>query len=219
MFEEDVTPRIEKFIGLKTYVPPRMVGEGEKVQPVWARKYLEKPDPMRPWLNMRMPDFSFTEEQREDILLYFSVTAESPENAVIPYELPIRTEEIPQIEIDMGEYRLQFDKCLQCHPVSIEDGLPEDVNVEDLSIDLLLAKERLRFEWIKNFLKDPDQYAGAGTKMPYVYYEPDGAPKVSDADMWIDYIAKYLMVMEKLPEPLEEETEEEEEIDWTEMEY
>jgi hypothetical protein len=36
MFEEDAKPRIDQFIGLKTYVPPRLVGEGEKVQPQWA---------------------------------------------------------------------------------------------------------------------------------------------------------------------------------------
>jgi hypothetical protein len=128
--------------------------------------------------------------------------------------MPIKRDDIPQIEIDMGEYRLQFDKCMQCHPVSIEDGLPEDVELEDLSIDLMLSKERLRFEWIKNFLKNPDKYAGAGTKMPYVYYTPEGAPKVIDADMWIDYVSRYLMIMDKVPEPLKEEEPEEEEFDW-----
>ena len=220
MFEEEVTPRIESFIELKTYVPPRLVGEGEKVQPTWAAKYLDKPEPMRPWLNMRMPTFSLSEEQIQDVLKYFSVKAESPQNAAIPYEMPVRKEDIPQIEIDMGEYRLRFDKCMQCHPVSIEGGLPEDVKVEDLSINLMLSKERLRFEWIKNFLKNPDKYAGAGTKMPYIYYEPDGRPKVSDAEMWIDYVARYLMIMETVPEPLvQEEKAEEEEVDWTEMEY
>jgi mono/diheme cytochrome c family protein len=214
MFEEDVQPRIEKFISLKTYIPPRLIGEGEKVQSEWAKTYLKEPKPMRPWLNMRMPVFFFSEEEIQSLLEYFAVTAPSPEDARIPYVMPIDKESIPQIEIDMGEYRLQFDKCMQCHPVSIEDGLPEDVELEDLSIDLMLSKERLRFEWIKNFMKDPDKYAGAGTKMPYVYYTPEGAPKVSDADMWIDYIAQYLMVMEKVPEPLEEEEPEEEEFDW-----
>ncbi len=219
MLEEGVQPRIEKFIGLKTYVPPRLVGEGEKVRPEWAAKYLEKPEPMRPWLMMRMPDFSFTKEEARVLVEYFSVKAVSPEDARLPYALPFEKDEIPQLEIEMGEYRLGFDKCMQCHPVSMEEGLPEDVQLEDLSINLMLSKKRLRFEWIKNFLKNPDRYAGAGTKMPYVYYTPEGAPKVSEAEMWIDYVAKFLMVMEKVPEPPEEEKEEEEEIDWTMMDY
>jgi len=39
--------------------------------------------------------------------------------------------------------------------------------------------------------------------------------------MWIDYVAKYLMVMEKPPEPLDhgEKDIHEPFIDWTQMEY
>jgi cytochrome c2 len=215
MIEEGIKPRIEEFIALKSYVPPRIVGEGEKVQPEWAKKYLDKPEPMRPWLKMRMPKFFFTEDEIKTIIEYFSVTAPSLENARLPYTVPVDRDNIEQLQIEMGEYRLRFDKCMQCHPVSIEEGLPEDVNIEDLSINLMLSKERLRFEWIKNFLRDPDKYAGAGTKMPYVYYTPEGVPRVSDAAMWVDYVTKYLMVMDKIPEPLEEEPEEEEEDDWS----
>jgi mono/diheme cytochrome c family protein len=220
MFEDGVKPRIDEFIGLKTYVPPRVVGEGEKVQPQWAFQYLNKPTPMRPWLKMRMPNFSFTYEQLETLIDYFSVIAESPENARVPYVLLPRREDIPQIEIDMGEYRVISDKCMQCHPISLDEGLPEDVKLEDLSINLMLAKSRLRTEWIRNFLRNPDKYAGAGTKMPYVYYSPDGAPRVSDPEMWIDYVTNYMMIMEEIPQPPPEEEEKpEEEIDWTEMTY
>ncbi|UCD58666.1 MAG: c-type cytochrome [Candidatus Hydrogenedentota bacterium] len=219
MFEEASKPRIDNFIGLKTYVPPRLVGEGEKVQPQWAFQFLTKPLPMRPWLKMRMPNFSFAYDQVESLIGYFSVMAESHENARVPYVLLPRKEEIPQIEIDMGEYRVRSDKCMQCHPISLEAGLPEDVKLEDLSINLMLAKTRLRSEWIKNFLRDPDKYAGAGTKMPYVFYTPEGVPRVSDAEMWIDYVTNYIMIMEEVPQPLPEEEEPEEEIDWTEMEY
>jgi mono/diheme cytochrome c family protein len=217
MFEEDVKPRIDQFIGLKTYVPPRLVGEGEKVQPQWAFQYLSNPNQMRPWLKMRMPNFSFSYEQVESLIDYFAALAESPENARTPYvDLP-RREDLVDIEVEMGEYRVVSDKCMQCHPISMEEELPEDVTLEDLSINLMLSKTRLRPEWIKNFLRDPDKYAGAGTKMPYVFYTPDGAPKVSDAEMWIDYVTNYLMVMEGVPQAPaeEEEATEEEEFDWS----
>jgi mono/diheme cytochrome c family protein len=218
MFEENVNPRIDQFIGLKTYVPPRLVGEGEKVQPQWAFQYLTSPTSMRPWLKMRMPNFSFTYEELEDMIDYFAVKAASAVNSRVPYVLLPQKADIPQIELEMGEYRLLADKCMQCHPVSLDGGLPEDIKLEDLSINLMLAKSRLRAEWIKNFLRNPDKYAGAGTKMPYVFYDPSGTPKVSDAEMWIDYITNYMMVMEEIPQALPEE-EEEEEIDWTEMSY
>ncbi len=220
MLEENLKPRIDEFIGLKTYVPPRLVGEGEKVQPQWTFQYLTGPTAMRPWLKMRMPNFSFTYEQVENLINYFAVNAGTAENARVPYVLLPRKEDIPQIELDMGEYRLIGDKCMQCHPVSLDEGLPEDVKLEDLSINLMLARTRLRSRWIKNFLRNPDKYAGAGTKMPYVFYNPDGTPKVSDAEMWITYITNYMMVMEEVPQPIPvEEKGPEEEIDWTEMAY
>jgi hypothetical protein len=121
----------------------------------------------------------------------------------------------------MGEYRVVADKCMQCHPISLEGGLPEDVKLEDLSINLMLSKTRLRFEWVKNFLRNPDAYAGAGTKMPYVFYTPDGAQRVSDAEMWIDLVAKYLMIMEGVPQAPQPSAEEQQqqEVDWTQMDY
>jgi cytochrome c2 len=221
MFEEDAKPRIDQFIGLKTYVPPRLVGEGEKAQPQWTFQYLTKPVPMRPWLNMRMPTFSFSYEQLQDIINYFSVTASSAEDARVPYVLLPQKEDIPQLDRDMGEYRVVADKCMQCHPISLEGGLPEDVKLEDLSINLMLSKTRLRFEWVKNFLRNPDAYAGAGTKMPYVFYTPDGAQRVSDAEMWIDLVAKYLMIMEGVPQAPQPSAEEQQqqEVDWTQMDY
>ncbi|GAB4333443.1 MAG: hypothetical protein Kow0099_05350 [Candidatus Abyssubacteria bacterium] len=219
MFKEGHTARIDRFIGLKTYLPPRMVGEGERVQPQWLFEYLRTPKPLRIWLKMRMPDFSFSAEQAQNLVEYFSIISESPEDARLPYALPFRTEDLSPIELEMGEYRLRFDKCLQCHPPSLDETLPQDVELADLSTDLRLAKSRLRFEWIKNFLRDPDRYAGSGTRMPYVYYTPDGAPKTSDPEMWIDYLAKYLMVMEQIPQPMEESSPPETTIDWTQIEY
>jgi cytochrome c2 len=220
MFDEKVKPRIDQFIGLKTYVPPRLVGEGQKVQPQWAFQYLTKPIPMRPWLKMRMPTFSFSYEQAQNLVGYFSAVDSAPQEARAPYVLIPQKEEIPKLDRDMGEYRLLADKCMQCHPISLEGGLPPDVKLEDLSINLMISKNRLRFEWIKNFMRNPDKYAGSGTKMPYVYYSPEGVPRVSDAEMWIDLVAKYLMIMEKAPvAPPKEPGEKEEEVDWTQEGY
>ncbi len=224
LFSETEKPRIENFMALKSLVPPRLVDEGERVQPQWLFQFLSRPVELRPWLKMRMPNFNWSYPDKTDLISYFSrqnrVDAAKNENEVlIPYvRLPVKADYDPEI-IAMGEYRVTTDKCVQCHPVSMDMELPKDVKLEDLSINLMLSKSRLRYEWIKKFLRNPDKYAGKGTKMPFVYYTPDGAPRISDPETWIEYSALYLMFMEKLPEPPKETKIEDirpgSDIDWT----
>jgi hypothetical protein len=171
-----------------------------------------------------MPEFKWSYQDRKDLIEYFALLLdkESRQAAAVPYVLlPLRQDYDPEI-IEMGKYRLQTDKCMQCHPVSLDETLPEGVKLEDLSINLMLAKSRLRFEWIKNFLRNPDLYAGKGTKMPFVYYTPDRVARIPDPEMWIQYTSLYLMFMDKVPEmPKEEKIEDVRpgaEIDWTQYE-
>ena len=121
--------------------------------------------------------------------------------------------------IDMGEYRVVTDKCMQCHQVTMDTEPPKDVKLEDLSINLMLSKSRLRHHWVKNFLRNPDRYAGQGTKMPFVYYTPDRVPRIPDPEMWIEYTTLYLMFMDQPPKMVEEKTVEAvrpgSEVDWT----
>jgi mono/diheme cytochrome c family protein len=219
LFAEGESPHVRRSIGRKSLLPPRLINEGEKARPDWAEAFLREPSALRPWLDMRMPQFFLAEEQVNALIEFFSVTADSPDLARLPYELPFRTEEIPQIEFSMGEYRVRFDRCMQCHPVTLDDAPSPDVELEDLAINLMLAKQRLRFEWVKQFLRNPDRYAGPGTRMPYIYYSPEGVPNISDAEMWVDYVAKYLMTMETPPKPLIQREEEGERIDWTQFNY
>jgi cytochrome c2 len=202
VIEEAPKPHIDAYYDLKTMAPPRLVGQGARVQSEWFYKYLEKPEELRPWLKIRMPTFNLDEKGRNDFIAYFAtlVSPDDKDIAQVPYTTKlVKTDYDPEV-LQMGEYRVVTDKCMQCHPVSMDGSLPENVKLEDLSINLMLSKTRLRFEWIKRFLKDPDKYAGKGTKMPYIYYTPDGVPKISDADMWIDYASLYLAFMEKVPE-------------------
>jgi hypothetical protein len=217
--EKDRKPAIEQYLSLKSLVPPSLVGESEKVQPQWFFQFLSRPIALRPWLKLRMPEFGFTYKEREDMIQYFSALLDSGSQASVPYVLlPIRDDYDPKI-LAMGEYRIQQDKCIQCHPISFDGTLPEGVKVEDLSINLMLSKNRLRFEWIKNFLRNPDKYVGAGTKMPFVFYSPDGIPRIPDPEKWIEYASLYLMFMEKVPEAAKQEKIEEvrpgSEKDWT----
>jgi hypothetical protein len=155
-----------------------------------------------------MPAFNLSYIQKETIIKYFSLRGNTDQKKKVttPYVLlPIRSDYDNEI-IEMGEYRVVTDKCMQCHPVSMDESLPEDVKLEDLSINLMLSKKRLRYEWIMDFLRDPDRFAGRGTKMPFVYYTPDKVPRIPDPEMWIKYTALYLMFVDKIPEMKKEES-------------
>ncbi len=211
--------RIEAYIPLKSFVPPSLVGEAEKVQPQWFFQFLTRPVALRPWLKVRMPEFGLTYKERQEIIEYFAALNDGSSDARVPYvALPVREDYDAKI-LAMGEYRIQQDKCMQCHPISFDGTLPEGVKLEDLSINLMLSKNRLRFEWIKNFLRNPDKYAGTGTKMPFVFYSPDGVPRIEEPEKWIEYASLYLMFMEKVPEAVTPESIEEirpgAERDWT----
>lgn len=158
---------------------------------------------MRPWLLIRMPAFNINYEDKTILIQYLHslMPAEKQKQVTIPYAADIVKSDYNQETLDMGEYRFRNDKCMQCHPVSFSGELPEGRKLEDLSINLMLAKSRLRFEWIKNFLRNPDQYAGSGTKMPFVYYTPDMVPRIPDPEDWIDRTTLFIMFMDKLPAP------------------
>ena len=76
----------------------------------------------------------------------------------------------------------------------------EGVDPEDISINLMLTKTRLRPEWIRDFLARPKQIAGAQTRMPTVFYSVEGEPKVDRPKDDIDDITTYLMGMTEPPE-------------------
>jgi cytochrome c2 len=197
------TPRIDRFLSKKSMVPPRIVDEVEKVQPAWLFNYLNRPFAMRPWLSIRMPEFNIDYEDKILLIRYLHrlMPEDKQRRVTLPYETKIAKSDYSQETLDMGKYRFRNDKCMQCHPVSFSGDLPEGQKLEDLSINLMLAKSRLRFEWIKNFLRNPDQYAGAGTKMPFVYYTPDRVPRIPDPEVWIDRTSLFIMFMDKVPKP------------------
>jgi hypothetical protein len=139
----------------------------------------------------------------------------------------VAKENIDEEHFKRGVRRFKHYKCVQCHPTSVDQGLPEGVDPEDLSINLTLAKTRLRPEWIRDFMTRPKQIAGAQTRMPTVFYTVEGDPKVEKPKDDIADITTYLMGMVEPPEVTlkwEEDQEQaqkakEQETDWTKIEY
>jgi hypothetical protein len=69
------------------WVPPTLVGEGNKVQPDWLHSFLLEPYPIRPAVVLNMPKFNMSPEEATKLVDYFG----AKDNAVYPYEYEQRT--------------------------------------------------------------------------------------------------------------------------------
>lgn len=183
--------RIAQHLERKSFAPPTLEGEGARVQPSWLVQFLQQPVNLRPWLQMRMPRYGFSEGQARALAAYFAALS-----GVAPADEPVAA--APDEIVTRGLRRLAHHQCTQCHPTSAE--FPKDVDPENLSINFMLAKARLRPSWIRQFLARPKAIVGTQTRMPSVFYSSDGVPKVDDPDREIDAITTYLMHMTEPPE-------------------
>lgn len=166
--------------------PPILDGEGAKVQSEWLYQFLENPTPIRPWLHYRMPTFGFDDEQLTAFVNYFNGLSDvKPDYKV---HMPHGTPE----ELAIGQKLFQDFQCIKCHQSNPDPSL----SASFLAPDLVMAKTRLRPQWILDWLKDP-QVLQAGTMMPGFF--PDGQTPFQDilggdSSKQIKAIRDYLMV-------------------------
>jgi cytochrome c551/c552 len=193
-------PRIARFFERKTMTPPRLDTAGGRLQGQYFFEFLLEPKAVRPWLKLRMPTFGLTQVEARMLVDGFATSVGVSE----PYTYLPPTS-IPADSVERGKHRFQLYKCLQCHTGTVDGKLPEGVDPEDASIDLISAKKRLRPAWIKDFLAKPKQVAGRQTRMPLVFYTIEGRPKVDDPVRDIDDITTYLMGMAEPPQLAAEE--------------
>jgi hypothetical protein len=211
--------RIAQFLERKNMVPPTLDGVGARLQGLYLFRFLLEPKQERPWLKMRMPKFGLTDAQARLLVEGFAAVAGD-----VDAYAPLSVDAVAQGQFDRGIRRFRHYKCVQCHPTSIDQGLPPDVDPEDLSINLMLTKARLRPEWIKEFMARPKQMAGAQTRMPTVFYSVEGEPKVEKPQQDIEDITAYMMWMAEPPEITlaameQKDKTQEQQVDWTKIEY
>lgn len=168
--------------------PPILNGEGAKVQPEWFYGFLKQPIPLRPWLQLRMPTFDFSDEDARTIVDYFAALVKLE----VPYVYVDRTK-IPPAQVTAGEALMSKDyfDCFSCHQQG--DKKPEGPP-DGWAPDLTLAKQRLNPEWIIRWIQDPQKLM-PGTKMPNFY--PGGPDDVlgGNEEQQIEAIRDYLMVL------------------------
>jgi cytochrome c2 len=210
---EDGGGLIAEHLERKTFAPPALDGEGARVQTSWLIDFLQRPTNLRPWLQMRMPTYGLSPAEADALARYFAVLARAPA-ADEPHTV------VADQTVAIGRRRLAHFKCVQCHSTGGETE-PCTVDPEDLSIDLMLVKTRLRPSWVRDFLARPKAVVGTETRMPTVFYSLDGIPKVEHPEEDIAAIAAYLFQMAEPPHTQREAGGEKEQpaIDWRTYPY
>ncbi len=54
------------------WAPPRLIGQGSKTQPDWLFSFMQNVQPIRPWLEIRMPSFPLDGHDASAVVDYFS---------------------------------------------------------------------------------------------------------------------------------------------------
>ncbi len=176
----------------EVFLPPVLNGEGEKVQPDWLFRFMKDPKVIRPWLSVRMPTFSFSDEDALVVEQFFTHASKQE----FPYRYKengiLRGKALRDAQLLVSE---DYFACFSCHQQGAKK--PEGP-ITDWAPDLALAKERLRPEWIPKWLRNPNLIQ-PGTKMPTFfdpeYYDESGPDDIldGDEDKQIDLITKYIL--------------------------
>jgi cytochrome c2 len=159
-------------MGLKQYqdaedqLPPKLLTEGARVSPEWLWKFLKNPalsdtdtnrNGVRPYIKVHMPTFFFSDNELRTLVRFFQALSQQP----IPY-IPERVPTLTATEMSMARslFSSTAAPCLKCHAT----GDPQHDRIATAP-NFLLAKERLKPDWVERWIKDP-QAISPGTSMP-----------------------------------------------------
>ncbi|MBI4115505.1 MAG: c-type cytochrome [Candidatus Omnitrophica bacterium] len=188
--------KVKELLGDPGLAPPPLDGEGAKVHETWLYSFLRSPSTIRPWLKFRMPTFGFTNDQILTLVKYFS----NREKQEISFDQS-ETQPSPKM-LESGKKLFEALQCTKCHqPGQAAPGL----SASFLAPDLTLAKERLKPNWVVEWLKDP-QKLQPGTMMPTFF--PEGQTPLTDilegdsikqTEAIRDYLMQYTLEAESSP--------------------
>lgn len=165
--------------------PPRLVGEGHRVQSDWLYHFLQAPGQIRPWLKIRMPTYNLSVEERNRIVAGFQQGAKQP-----TFEEPTQAVQWEPGEREGAVKLWNAYNCVSCHTLGFTKETP-------LAPDLHMASKRLRPTWIKLWITNP-QAILPGTTMPS-FFGDDGKtpiePAIFDgnAEKQINALTKYVI--------------------------
>jgi len=144
----------------EAFAPPYLYPEGNKVQEPWLHDFLKGPTTIRPWLNIHMPTFGLNDQEITVASKYFL--------ALHNKELELRDYHAVSPDpkyVAVGKKLFEDLQCLSCHYTG---KVPEGKTAGDLAPNLAMAKNRLKPDWIVDWIINPDVIQ-PGTKMPQFY--------------------------------------------------
>ena len=147
-------------------LPPKLLTEGARVDPQWLLHFLANPslsdtdtnrNGIRPYLQVRMPTFSFSENELGKLVRFFQALSRQP----FPY-IPEQPPALTAKETDMARslFSSPAAPCLKCHAT----GDPAHDRTATAP-NFLQAKGRLKPDWVERWIIDP-QAISPGTSMP-----------------------------------------------------
>jgi cbb3-type cytochrome oxidase cytochrome c subunit/mono/diheme cytochrome c family protein len=157
---------IEEIRGLG---PPMLQAEGKRVQPAWLFGFLKQPSPIRPWIKVRMPTFEFDDAQATALTRYFAAADRVP----FPFETRVERA-LPPAELAAAR-RLASPDYLDCFTCHQQGARKPQGPPEGWAPDLALAHDRLRADWIVEWLQDPQRLL-PGTRMPTYFADENSGP-------------------------------------------
>ena len=149
------------------FVPPPLVREGVKVQPAWVHQFLLNPIEIRPAVRLRMPRFNMSNQEATSLAAYFAAIDDMtyPSDFIRERDdvyLSEKEESHPNYLKDAwallkfepkGEGQASQKLCANCHRVAGKS--PEGGKAEDKGPNLLLSTDRLRADWLRQWIATP----------------------------------------------------------------
>jgi hypothetical protein len=161
--------KMARYQDAQEQLPPKLLTEGARVDPQWLLHFLANPslseadtnrNGVRPYLQVRMPTFSFSENELGKLVRFFEALSRQP----FPY-IPEQPPALTTKETDMARslFSSPAAPCLKCHATGdpVHDRTATAPN-------FLQANGRLKPDWVERWIIDP-QAISPGTSMPSDY--------------------------------------------------
>ena len=191
----------------RSFGPPSLLGEGERVRAVWLIEFLQNVTELRPWLEktltleegrtagIRMPSFEMPPKEAELLASYFASMSQKP----FP-EQPIEANVLTYEQAIEGRALFKSAACEACHPYEGVGQAPS----------LSLAAKRLQGDWVLRWLLSPARTLPGTSRMPPFFGEPDDALRGRLSTPLTDFLAgdpaaqmirlrDYVMVLSECP--------------------
>jgi cytochrome c2 len=170
------------------WVPPPLVGQGNKTQEAWLAEFLLNPYPIRPGVLLRMPKFNLSRADAESLVQYFSArdNPDYPQQFVASRnraDLEDAASAYQQRMVAAGESDSRLDDalkivinkagCIACHAVN--DQRPEGGDRGN-GPNLADVHERLQPAYMKRWIAKPSWILPYTKMQELLPYKPDDPP-------------------------------------------